>query len=161
VRSSRPVQTYRTPTTARLILALCAGLAVARAATIDVTRQVTLEAIHNLENPRNLTRVGPRGELGPYQFRESTWRDYSAEPFLRALDRSASDLVAVQHFEWLKHQLEAAHLPVTTYNIALAWNGGIGAAISGRAPRAARNYAQRAENLASVFAKENVVADGR
>src|SRR2546430_6926225 len=39
----------------------------------DVTRQVTLEAIHNLENPRDLTRPGPRGELGAYQFRESTW----------------------------------------------------------------------------------------
>jgi hypothetical protein len=155
------VQTYRTLTTARLIFVLCAGVCVAQAATNDLNRNATLEAIHNLENPRDLTRPGPRGELGAYQFRETTWRDYSKEPFFRALDRSASDVVAVQHFEWLKRQLEEAHLPATTYNIALAWNGGIGAAVSGRAPRAARNYAQRAVNLATVLAKENVVADVR
>jgi hypothetical protein len=38
------------------------------------TRWATLEAIHRIENPRNLPNAGPCGELGAYQFREQTWR---------------------------------------------------------------------------------------
>lgn len=148
------MQPHSFPAAARLILTLGFSVCLARAAVSDLDRRATLEAIHNLENPLNLTRPGPRGELGAYQFRESTWRDYSSEPFYHALDRTESDAVALKHFEWLRQQLEVARLPATPYNIALAWNGGIGAAVSGRAPRAARNYAQRAANLAGEFTKE-------
>lgn len=147
---------------ARLALTLCLGfgiLTVARASETD--RVATLEAIHNLENPRNLTRPGPCGELGAYQFRESTWRTYTSAPFSTALDRSASDQVAARHYDWLKVRLEAAHLPATPYNIALAWNSGVRATITGRAPRAARDYAQRAANLAAVFRRTATVATAR
>ncbi len=116
-------------------------------------RWATLEAIHHLENPRNLTRPGPFGELGAYQFRVTTWQLHTKIPFSQALDRRTSDIVAVQHYEWLKERLVAAGKPATPYNIALAWNGGINAAISGRAPRVAHSYAQRAVNLATVFEK--------
>jgi hypothetical protein len=40
---------------------------------------------------------------------------------------------------------------VTPYYIALAWNGGLAAATSGRSPRVAHDYAERASNLAAVF----------
>ncbi len=115
------------------------------------TREHTLEAIHQLENPRNLTRPGPCGELGAYQFRAATWRMHTNVPFSQALDRTVADDVAVRHYEWLRRGLEAARVPVTPYMIALAWNGGLTAAVAGRAPRVARDYAQRAANLAADF----------
>lgn len=136
---------------ARPVGALVFVLFFTLAGAVASTRQATLEAIHHLENPRNLTRPGPRGELGPYQFRVTTWRMYTSAPFTQALDRPTSDLIAVQHYEWLKSGLESARMPVTPYNIALAWNGGLAAAIAGRSPRVAHNYAERAANLASEF----------
>ena len=115
------------------------------------SRWATLEAIHKLENPYNLTKPGPRGELGAYQFRSTTWQMHTNVPFRQALDRTTSDLIAVKHYEWLKRGLENARIPATTYNIALAWNGGLSAVIRGKSPRVAHNYAQRAVNLASTL----------
>lgn len=124
----------------------------------DTEREATLAAIHQLENPRNLTRPGRHGELGAYQFRASTWRMHTKIPFRQALDRATSDVVAVKHYEWLKRELVKHRLPPTTYNIALAWNGGIGAAVRGSSPRAAHGYAERAANLAAVLRREGAVA---
>lgn len=124
-------------------------------------RWATLEAIHQLENPRNLTRPGPCGELGAYQFRISTWRMHTKTPFERALDRRISDMVATRHYEWLKRGLEQARLPATPYNIALAWNGGLDAAIAGRSPLTAHDYAGRAANLADALGGDNLLADAR
>jgi hypothetical protein len=47
--------------------------------------------------------------------------------------------------------LAGAGLAATPYRIALAWNGGLTAAVKGRAPAVAHDYAQRAENLAAEF----------
>ncbi len=105
-----------------------------------------------MENPNNLTKPGPFGELGAYQFRASTWRMHTTAPHTQALDRQISDTVAVRHYEWLKRGLEAAGKPVTPYNIALAWNGGLSAVLAGKSPAVAHDYAQRATNLAHVFA---------
>lgn len=79
---------------------------------------------------------------------------HTAIPFRQALNRETSDTVAEKHYEWLKRGLETARVPATNYNIALAWNSGLDAAIRGRAPRAAHAYAQRAVNLVSEFAPE-------
>lgn len=136
-----------------LFLALSSGHASVRWAT--------LEAIHQLENPRNVKRPGPCGELGAYQFRASTWRMHTTTPFERALDRRISDLVATRHYEWLKRGLEQARLPASPYNIALAWNGGLKAAIAGRSPLAAREYAGRAANLADALGGGELLADAR
>lgn len=114
-------------------------------------RAATLEAIHQLENPRDLVRPGARGELGAYQFRVHTWQMHTSLPFTRALDRRTSDIIAVIHYEWLKAGLESARIPVTPYMIGLAWNGGLSAAVTGRSPRAAHAYAERAANLASAL----------
>jgi len=114
-------------------------------------RWATLEAIHCVENPRDLARPGPCGELGAYQFREETWRMHTSAPFASALNRRVSDAVAVKHFEALKQGLERAGLPATAYNIALAWNGGLTAVVRGRVPAASRDYAERVTNLAAVF----------
>lgn len=143
-----------------------AALAITLAATEyahGASRWATLEAIHKLENPENHTRPGARGELGAYQFRVTTWRMHTSTPFVRAIDRETSDLVAMRHYEWLKRGLEAARLPSTPYNIALAWNGGLAAAVAGRSPRAAHDYAQRAANLAADYDRRSgqLVADAR
>ena len=57
-------------------------------------RWATLEAIHWIENPQDSTKPGRFGELGAYQFRESTWRMHSSVPFPRAVERRVSDDVA-------------------------------------------------------------------
>lgn len=122
---------------------------------------LTLTAIHQLENPLNSKKPGPRGELGAYQFRAGTWRMHTQTPFERALDRKISDMVAVRHYEWLKRGLERARLPVTPYTIALAWNGGLSATVAGRATRAARDYAERAVNLVGVISAGAPLSDAR
>ena len=127
-------------------IALVLGL-IANGAQASV-RWATLEAIHQLENPRDRTTPWPCGELGAYQFREQTWRMHTTAPFARALNRQASDAVAIKHYEWLKRGIESAGLPATPYNIALAWNGGLDATVLGRVPAVARDYAERAANLA-------------
>lgn len=124
-------------------------------------RWATLEAIHKLENPRNLPRPGRHGELGAYQFRSTTWRMHTTVPFARAIDRSTSDIVAVKHYEWIKRQLEAAGVPATSYNIALAWNSGVGAVIRGRSPQVSHDYAQRAVNIAASLPGPRALADAR
>lgn len=144
--SNRPIL-RAAPPLAALLFALLASVTSAYASS----RWATLEAIHKLENPLNLSRPGRHGELGAYQFRSSTWRMHTSVPFNRALDRDTSDVVAVKHYEWLKRGLEAAGVRATPYNIALAWNGGLGAVISGRSPSIAHDYARRAANLAAEY----------
>lgn len=127
------------------------------------SRWATLEAIHHLENPYNLSRPGAHGELGAYQFKRTTWQMHTRVPFAHALDRSVSDEVAVQHYEWLKRGLEKAGRPATPYFIALAWNSGLGSVTRGSAPRVAHDYAQRAANLAAAFDRDSPrrIADAR
>ena len=123
-------------------------------------RWATLEAIHQLENPRNLDQPGSLGELGPYQFREQTWKMYTAAPFSRALDRRSADAVAVKHYDWIKSELEHRGIVATPYRIALAWNGGIRSVFIEHPSAVAVDYASRAANLASYFEK-SVLADSR
>ncbi len=111
-------------------------------------RWETLEAIHSIENPHNSPQPGRFGELGAYQFRESTWRTYTSVPFRRALDRQASDDVAVRHYEWIKERLVRNGFEVTPYNVALAWNGGVSALLRSAVPATTRDYAQRVSNVA-------------
>lgn len=131
-----------------LLAGASAALLLSVAPIFASERSATLEAIHSVENPRDLTRPGPAGELGAYQFRERTWRMHTTEAFTMALDRQASDVVAVKHYDFLKRQLERAGIAATPYRIALAWNGGLSAALRNRAPAAARDYAQRVAHLA-------------
>ena len=76
-------------------LRLLGGLWIALLAVVPSagasTRWATLEAIRNLENPRNVSRPGPRGELGAYQFRAVTWRMHTTIPFQQAVDRETSE----------------------------------------------------------------------
>ncbi len=131
-----------------LLLAATAAMMLGMAAPVRASlRSDVLEAIHMVENPHDVRRPGRHGELGAYQFRQETWRMHSQAPFAQALDRSASDAVAIQHFEWISRSFTRAGVSVTAYNVALAWNGGLQAAIKGRVPAATRDYAERVNNL--------------
>jgi hypothetical protein len=123
-------------------------------------RWATLEAIHQLENPRDSDIPGSCGELGAYQFREQTWKMHTQAPFSRALDRRSSDAVAVKHYDWIKSELEKSGVAVTPFNVALAWNGGIKAVLDDHPPASAVDYASRAANLAAEFGRSRI-ADAR
>jgi hypothetical protein len=137
-----------------LFFACALGLAVGAQAA---DRWETLEAIHWVENPHNSTRLGSHGELGPYQFRQSTWRMYSRRPFYEAINRQYSDEVAIKHYEWLKVGLENSGREATPYNIAMAWNAGLDAVISNRIPSSSRAYAEQVQNLVEAV-KRNELA---
>jgi len=124
---------------------------VGAACAIASERWETLEAIHWVENPRDSPKPGPMGELGAYQFRQSTWRSYTKRPFVLALERRFSDDVAVQHYEWIKRSLQGAGIEPVPYNIALAWNAGLGPVVKGRAPAAAYDYASRVNGLVEML----------
>jgi hypothetical protein len=117
-------------------------------------RWETLRAINWVENPTNQTHVGRYGELGPYQFRPATWRMHTDKPFSLAVERAAADEVAVKHYEWIRRTLEKAGVETNAFNIALAWNCGVDAVLTGRAPSASYNYAERVNNLVGTF-KQN------
>ena len=114
-------------------------------------RWETLRAINWVENPTNQTHVGRFGELGPYQFRSGTWRMHTDKPFSLAVDRAAADEVAVKHYEWIKRTLEHAGVEANAFNIALSWNCGVDAVLSGRAPSVSYSYAERVTNLVETF----------
>jgi hypothetical protein len=149
-----------------VFLRLISGGAVALAmmllfgaqAKASTSRAETLEAIHHIENPRDSLRPGRYGELGPYQFRRSTWRMHTKLPFEAALNRETSEQVAITHYEWLSRGLARNGWALTPYNIALAWNGGLKAVVNGRASASTRDYAERVSNLANDLKAGRVAA---
>jgi hypothetical protein len=114
-------------------------------------RWETLRAINWVENPTNQTQAGRYGELGPYQFRPATWRMHTSKPFNLATQRAVADEIAVKHYEWIKRSLEQAGVAANSFNIAMAWNCGLDAVLSGRAPSVSFNYAKRVNNLVESF----------
>jgi hypothetical protein len=138
------------PLTSLLLLIITAVLGFTiKAGAAD--RWETLRAINWVENPTNQTKVGRFGELGPYQFRPATWRMHTDKPFRLAVQREEADEVAVKHYEWIKRVFEQAGVEVNAFNIALAWNSGVDAVLSGRSPSASYNYAERVTNLVETF----------
>jgi hypothetical protein len=146
----------RAPSMARMAPVFALALLMPLAQARGSERWATLEAIHQLENPNNTQEPGRCGELGPYQFREQTWRMHTIAPFSQALDRHESDAVAVKHYEWLKAELVRRGIEVKPYTIALAWNGGLGAATQEDPPASVVDYATRVANLAADFESHEV-----
>lgn len=114
-------------------------------------RWETLRAINWVENPTNQTQVGRFGELGPYQFRPGTWRMHTDKPFRQAIQREVADEVAVKHYEWIKRTFQKAGVEANVFNIAMAWNCGVEAVLSGRAPTVSYHYAERVSNLVETL----------
>jgi hypothetical protein len=148
------------PLTARAAAVFVLTFVSVTTGALGSERWATLEAIHQLENPRDSELPGSLGELGAYQFREQTWKMHTAAPFRRALDRRSSDAVAVKHYDWIKSELERRGIAATPYRVALAWNGGIRAVLAEHPPAPAVDYASRAANLALYF-ESSELADAR
>ena len=129
-------------------MALLALVAFGSAHAVALPRAITLEAIHQIENPHNVARPGPCGELGAYQFRAMTWAQHSRRPFTDALERRWSDEVAGRHYDWLCERLAKNGLEASVYNVALAWNAGLTATVRGKAPKRSHDYAMRVGNIA-------------
>lgn len=110
-------------------------------------RSDVLDAIHEVENPHNTTRIGRRGELGPFQFRPAVWYTYTQKPFSLAAENAEALLVAEAHYEWIKRGLERNKLEANPYYIGLAWNAGLHATVNGRTSDISKYYAQRVANL--------------
>jgi hypothetical protein len=132
------------------ILLMVSALVITTQACAD-DRWETLRAINWVENPSNHTRKGRFGELGPYQFRPTTWRMHTSRPFSQATLREAADEVAVKHYEWIKTSLERAGVHPSPFNIAMAWNTGVNNVLKGRVPNVTYNYAERVSNLVETF----------
>jgi len=131
-----------------LVSLFCSSLgAFTPAAVAAPERAETLRAINWVENPTNHHRRGSKGELGPYQFRAQTWRLHTSKPFSLAVVREHADEVAVKHYEFIKRGLVEVGIDPSPFNIALAWNSGLGAVQRGRIPTVSYNYAERVSNL--------------
>lgn len=126
------------------MLLVLRGLSVSVRAS---NRAEILEAIRAVENPHNTSRPGKYGELGPYQFRASTWKMHTKVAFRNALNQEIAEEVAIRHYEWIKRGLIRNGFEPSSYNIALAWNNGLSAVVRGRTSAAARDYAERVSNL--------------
>ena len=122
-------------------------------------RWETLQAIHMIENPTNSTRLGSKGELGPYQFRPGTWKMHTKKPFRMAADRQESDMVAVKHYEWIRHELEKSGVEASAYRIALAWNAGLAATLRNAAPTSSHRYAERVQAVADDLKRQQLVRE--
>ena len=132
-------------------LLLLTGVFVFTTAMSADERWQTLRAINWVENPTNHTKTGRFGELGPYQFRPGTWRMHTKRPFSQAVQREASDEVAVKHYEWIKRTLEKSGVDASPFNIAMAWNSGVTNVLNGRVPAVAYDYATRVSNLVETL----------
>jgi hypothetical protein len=131
-----------------LLLSLLCSVGVLTGRGADaVERAETLQAINWVENPTNHTRRGSKGELGPYQFRAQTWRMHTRRSFDQAVVRAHADEVAVRHYEWIRRELRGSGIDPSAYNIALAWNSGLGAVLRGEVPTVSYHYAERVANL--------------
>lgn len=120
-----------------------------RAAAESLDREAFLKAVAEVETGGNPRAIGRYGERGLYQFGRTTWARHSKRPFTDAHNPQIAHDVAVQHFVWLFNRLEANGTEPTAYRLAVAWNGGLGRAISGRAPKSTRDYARRVSMLSA------------
>lgn len=141
-----------------IVSLLCSALGAFASAAEATERAETLRAINWVENPTNHARRGSKGELGPYQFRSQTWRLHTKKAFQLAVVREHADEVAVKHYEYLRRNLREAGVEPTPFNIALAWNSGLGAVQRGKVPVVSYHYAERVSNLVDAQRARRAVA---
>ena len=107
-----------------------------------------LRAIAEVESGTSGARVcrvvGAAGERSAWQITAAVWRRYTRASFQRAsTEVYLPNLIAAAHLRMLRFELSERFQPDTAYNLALAWNGGLGA--TRRASVRQRDYAQRVE----------------
>ena len=136
------------------IFGLVLSVPIARAEPVHPSpeaREAFLSAVAEVETGGNARAVGRQGERGLYQFNRVTWGRYTKRPLADAHRPGIAHVIAVKHYNWLCERLQANGRPVTTYRLAMAWNGGVTRGISGKAPRVTHDYARRVNNLANLL----------
>ena len=83
-----------------------------------------LAALHLVENPKDSQVPGPHGELGRYQFKESTWRDTTTLDFTQENVWLYDESVAVKHVRWLQAEFHRHGMEGNVRQMALAWKMG-------------------------------------
>ena len=134
----------------RYLILLLLVVTPLRLAAFDA--EAFLLAIRLVEsNDQEAPPPGAYGEQGAYQFRRMVWKQHTSSPFTQARNRSVADVIAVRHMNWIKKYLERNGVQATPYNIAMAWNAGIGNVTRGTSPQHSRDYAKRVTNLMACY----------
>ena len=88
-------------------------------------------------------RVGKSGEIGPYQMLPGTRADRRRDLRARGVFAPTERELAQEHLDWIRKQLKAAKVAPVPFNLAMCWNAGVRATVTGRAPVASYHYAGR------------------
>lgn len=88
-------------------------------------------------------RVGKAGEIGPYQMLPGTRADRRRDLRRRGILNPTERQLAEEHLEWIRRGLHAAEVDPSPFNLALCWNAGVRATVTGRAPESSYRYAGR------------------
>lgn len=105
-----------------------------------------LQSVGSVESRNRPWVIGPFGEVTQYQVMPQIWRFHTRLPISRASDPAAGLTVAQRHLSQLERELRSFGVPVTPYNLALAWRAGSPAVARNSASAAQRDHAQRIVN---------------
>ena len=127
-----------------ILCALCASVVQSPAAPLDAERLA--DQIRKVEDFRN--HDGTHGERGPYQITRGVWdMQMPGIPFALARQEGPARACALKHIAWLRTQLVAADLDDNAHTVALAYNAGLTAVLTGKAPMSSYDYALRVQRL--------------
>jgi hypothetical protein len=114
---------------------------------VDLSRMLLV--LSSLENPkRDPFLVGPRGERGLWQMKETTWKDTTGWPYRYVTNPLISRHVARERLLFCERELAKAGFRVSVRTLALCWREGLDAVIHHKyQPKEIREYGIRAENL--------------
>lgn len=109
-------------------------------------RGTQLAAMSEIESGNNPNKVGRAGELGPYQMGYAAWRQHTRVSFRLARNPEVARTVAERHYDWIVKEFRRHGIEPTAYNVALAWNAGVSAVLSGRYTADSVDHALRVRN---------------
>ncbi len=105
-----------------------------------------LQSVGSVESRNRYWVVGPCGEVTQFQLMPRIWRFHTSLPISRASDPAIGLTVAQRHLSQLERELRVLGVPVTPYNLALAWRAGSPAVAANTASASQRDHAQRIVN---------------
>ena len=115
-------------------------------------RDRVLKAIVQVESRGDYSKFGAGGEAGIYQIAPKTWAQYSTKSIKVAATKAGqveSERVAKAHYNMIVEFFKKKNIEVNVYNIALAWNAGIGRVSRDDLASRHRSYAKRVNSLYS------------
>ena len=118
---------------------------------------ILLRAISQVESNNRHHIIGRAGEKTEYQFRESTWKQYSSTPFLFIDSKhyeTESEIVAYKHLAKIKKFLSARN-QYSVRNVAFIWNAGFGAYRRGKLPKTTRLHIRKVERVYFELLRQN------